>query len=145
MRNNVILLGGEKAQPWVHLFDKDLNFQVDYEDLPPLSFVRNRNPKPGEQTAYPEPGMVQNLTGYAMVAYLPNPNRTGHTIILAGTDSDATTAATAFLTSEDQMESFRKLLHVDRFPPFEVLLKVSRISGTFLDSERIAYRTYPEH
>jgi hypothetical protein len=107
--------------------------------------VRNRNPKPGEQAAYPGPVDGGILLSYATVAYLPNPNRTGHVIILAGTDSDATVAAAAFLTSEDQMESFRKVLHVDRFPPFEVLLKVSRMSGTFFNSERIAYRTYPEH
>jgi hypothetical protein len=144
IRDNVILLGGKKAQPWDHLFDNDVNFVIDYDDAHSWSFVRNRNPKPGEQTAYPGPGDGGTLLGYATVAFLPNPNRTGHVIILAGTDSDATTAAAAFLTSEDQMESFRKALHVDRFPPFEVLLKVSRMSGTFFDSERIAYRTYPE-
>jgi hypothetical protein len=141
----VILLGGKKAQPWVHLFDNYVNFVIDYDDAHSWSFVRNRNPKAGEQTAYPGPVDGGILLSYATVAYLPSPNRTGHVIILAGTDSDATAAAAAFLTSEDQMESFRKALHVDRFPPFEVLLKVSRMSGTFFDSERIAYRTYPEH
>ena len=145
IRNNVILLGGKKAQPWVHLFDNYVNFVIDYDDAHSWSFVRNRNPKAGEQTAYPGPVDGGILLSYATVAYLPSPNRTGHVIILAGTDSDATAAAAAFLTSEDQMESFRKALHVDRFPPFEVLLKVSRMSGTFFDSERIAYRTYPEH
>ena len=144
MRNNVILLGGKKAQPWVHLFDNDVNFVMDYDDARSWPFVRNRNPKRGEQPVYPGPGDVGTLLGYATIAYLPNPNRTGHAIILAGTDSDATNAAAAFLTSEDQMEKFRKILHVDRFPPFEVLLKVSRMSGTFFDSELIAYRTYPE-
>jgi hypothetical protein len=144
IRNNVILLGGKKAQPWDHLFDNDVNFVIDYDDARSWSFVRNRNPKRGEQTAYPGPRNGGILLSYATVAYLPNPNRTGHVIILAGTDSDATAAAAAFLTSENQMESFRKALHVDRFPPFEVLLKVSRMSGTFFDSAPIAYRTYPE-
>lgn len=144
MRNNVILLGGKKAQPWVHLFDNDVNFVMDYDDAHTWPFVRNRNPKPGEQAVYPELGMGGPLLGFATIAYLPNPNRTGHAIILAGTDSDATDAAATFLTSEDQMEAFRRTLHVDRFPPFEVLLKVSRMSGTFFNSDVIAYRIYPE-
>lgn len=144
-QNNVILLGGKKAQPWVHLFDNELNFITDYDDARSWPFVRNRNPKPGEQAIYPpvQPGIANPLVGYTTIAYLPNPNSTGHVLIVAGTDSDATAAGAAFLTSENQMEKFRNALHADRFPSFEVLLRVSRISGTFLDSERIAYRVYP--
>jgi hypothetical protein len=144
MRNNVILLGGKKAQPWVHLFDDEVNFVANYDDPRSHPYVQNRNPRPGEQTAYPAPGTVESFAGYATIAYLPNPSRTGRALILAGTDSDSTAAAAAFLTSEDQMEKFRNTLHVDRFPYFEVLLKVSRMSGTFFDSECIAYRAYPE-
>jgi len=67
----------------------------------------------------------------------------GKTIILAGVDSDATGAAAAFLTSEDHMQKLRATFHCDRFPYFEVLLKTSRLSGTFFDAEVVAYRTYP--
>ena len=74
---------------------------------------------------------------------MPNPSHTGNVIILAGTDSDATGAAAAFLTNEEQMEMLRKTLHADRFPYFEVLLKTSRLSGTFFNAELIAYRAYP--
>jgi hypothetical protein len=145
-QNNVILLGGKKAQPWVHLFDNELNFITDYNDARSWPFVRNRNPKPGEPAIYPPapPGLANPMVGYTTIAYLPNPNRMGHVIILAGTDSDATAAGAAFLTSESQLAKFRNALHVDRFPPFEVLLKVSRVSGAVLDSALIAYRAYPE-
>jgi hypothetical protein len=64
-------------------------------------------------------------------------------IILAGTDSDATGAAAAFLTSEDEMEKLRATFHAARFPFFEALLKTSRLSGTFFDAELVAFRTYP--
>ena len=83
------------------------------------------------------------LVGYSVIAYLPNPSHTGTAVILAGTDSDATDAAAEFLASEEQLEKFQDTLHVKNFPYFEILLKTSRLSGTSLNAELIAYRTYP--
>jgi hypothetical protein len=80
--------------------------------------------------------------GYSVVAYLPNPSRTGNAIILAGTDSDATSAAAEFLTSEEQLGKFQNTLRLKTFPYFEVLLKTSRLSGTSFSAELLAYRTY---
>jgi hypothetical protein len=143
MRDNVVLVGGKKAVPWDHLFDNQLNFVTDYDDVRGLGFVRNRNPRAGEQPRYDVSSAPDSLTGYATIAYLPNPNHTGRTLIIAGTDSDATGAAAAFLTSEDQMNKLLRTLHASRFPYFEVALKTSRLSGTFFDAELIAYRSYP--
>ncbi|MGB7265852.1 MAG: hypothetical protein WBC92_10090 [Terracidiphilus sp.] len=143
-RNNVVLIGGQKAVPWDYLFDNQLSFVTDYDYAHSQQIVRNRNPKQGEQSIYTVPGGAGDLIGYATIAYLPNPSRTGHVIILAGTDSDATGAAAAFLTSEDQMERLRNTFRAKNFPYFEVLLKTSRVSGTFFDAECIAYRTYPD-
>jgi hypothetical protein len=143
MRDNVVLVGGKKAVPWDHLFDDQLNFVTDYDDVQGLGFVRNRHPRTGEQASYAVSGAPDNLTGYATIAYVPNPSHTGRTLILAGTDSDATGAAAAFLTSEDQMNKLLRTLHSSQFPYFEVVLRTSRLSGTFFDAELIAYRSYP--
>ncbi|MFZ0336666.1 MAG: hypothetical protein WAL45_01435 [Terracidiphilus sp.] len=142
-RDNVVLIGGKKAVPWDYLFDDQLNFVTDYDYHQNLQIVRNRNPKPGEQAVYTVHLASDNLIGYAVIAYLPNPSHTGNIIILAGTDSDATGAAAAFLTSESQMQNLRNTFGVSRFPYFEVLLKTSRLSGTFFDAQLVAYRTYP--
>lgn len=142
-RSNAVLIGGPKSNPWGQLFDNILNFNTDYDYKRGIQFVRNRSPKPGEETTYTVSGAPDSLTGYAVIAYLPNPSHTGHTIIIAGTDSDATGAGAAFLTSEESMAKLRANLHVDRFPYFEVLLKTSRVSGTFFDAQPIASRAYP--
>ncbi|HEY4381865.1 MAG TPA: hypothetical protein VGN01_16065 [Acidobacteriaceae bacterium] len=142
-RNNVILIGGKKANPWVHLFDDQITFVTDFDNSGSQAFVANLHPKPGEQATYTVSYDPNALVGYSVIAYLPNPSRTGNAIILAGTDSDATDAAAEFLTSEDQLEKFRTTLHVKSFPYFEILLKTSRLSGTSLNAEPIAYRTYP--
>jgi len=143
-RNDVILIGGRKANPWVHLFDDQMNFIVGFDHVQGHAFISNQHPKPGEQALYTAPLYPNALTGYSVVAYLPNPSHDGNVIILAGMDSDSTSAAAEFLTSESQMESFRRTLHVKEFPYFEVLLRISRVSGTSFNAELVAYRTYPK-
>jgi hypothetical protein len=142
-KNNVILIGGKKANPWVHLFDDQINFVTDFDNSGSQAFVANLHPKAGEQPTYATSHDPNALVGYSVIAYLPNPSRTANAIILAGTDSDATDAAAEFLTSEEDMEGFQNKLHASTFPYFEILLKISRLSGTSLRSEVIAYRTYP--
>jgi len=142
-RNNVILIGGQKSVPWDYLFGDQVNFIMDYDYAHRITIVRNRNPKPGEQAIYPVNFSSGNLIGYATISYLPNPNRTARVIILGGSDSDATAAAAAFLTSEDQMERLQNTFHTKNFPYFEALIKTSRVGGTFFNPELIAYRTYP--
>lgn len=142
-RDNVVLIGGKKSMLWDYLFEDQLNFITDYDYEHPHGFVRNRHPKAGEQSSYEAPSTPNSLISYTAVAYLPNPNRSGSVIILAGTDSDATGAAAAFLTSEEHMEQLLKVFKTDRFPYFEALLKTSRLSGTFFDAEVVAYRVYP--
>jgi hypothetical protein len=140
-RGNVILIGGKKANPWVYVFDDQLNFSLDSVGW--NMSVANRRPHTGEQATYVGSTNANGAVGYSVVAFLSNPSRTGNAIILAGTDSDATGAAAEFLTSEDQLERFRSMLHTDRFPYFEVLLRTSQLSGTPLHADLVAYRTYP--
>jgi len=142
--DNLILIGGKKANPWIYLFDDQMNFSLDYDDASGLGYVANRHPRPGEPASYTPSSQYPNgFVGYSVVAYLPNPSRNGDVMIITGTDSDATSAAAEFLTSEEQLKRFQNTLHVQKFPYFEVLLKTSRLSGTSFNSEILAYRTYP--
>ncbi len=143
-RNNIVLIGGKKSNPWDHVFDDRLNFVTDYDDEHAQPFVKNLNPKTGEEAIYRGSQEANSILGYSVIAYLPNPSRTGNALILAGTDSDATAAAADFLTSEEKLATFRSTLHTDHFPYFEVLLKTTRLSGASFNAELIAYRTYPE-
>ena len=141
-RDNVILIGGKKANPWVRLLDDKLNFPLEYDNAHSQAYVANRQPIPGEQAVY-APVMERNaLTAYSVIAFLPNPSRTGKMILLAGTDSDATGAAAEFLTSEDGISSLNKRFHAQKTPYFEVLLKTSRLSGTSFSAEPLAFREY---
>ncbi len=78
-----------------------------------------------------------------MVAYLPNPQQVGKVLIIAGTDSAATEGGGDFLTSEDQLSRFQKMLNVTTLPYFEVVLRTSNLNGTPINAKIVAYRTYP--
>lgn len=137
-RDNVILIGGRISNPWDDLFEGRMNFTVKFDNDGSIE-VMNRAPTAGEQPVYSQANSAQ----YCVVAYLPNPDRNGNVLLIEGTGAEATEAAGNFLLSENQLSSFKKTLHSDRFPYFEVLLKVSSVQGTPLTSNVEAYRAYP--
>jgi hypothetical protein len=142
-QNNVILIGSRKSNPWVDLFEGSLNFSLEYDPNRFVSCIRNRAPAAGEQQIYLGAPAPEGSSGYSVVAFLPNPRQAGKVLIIEGTGSESTQGAGEFLTSEDQMAQFQKMLHVDRLPYFEVLLKTTLLNGTPLDTKIVAYRTYP--
>ena len=134
-RDNVILIGARKTNPWDELFDGRMNFITEF-DKPR---VVNRAPAAGEQPVYFE----TDSDGYCVVAYMPNPEQSGLVLLIEGTNAEATEAAGDFLLSEDQLSNFKQMLHVKEFPFFQVLLKVSAVRGTPLTASVAAYRVYP--
>jgi len=137
-QHNVILIGGRIANPWVDLFDSQLNFTVTY-DQNGYPSVTNRSPIGMESKVYSIAGPI----GYSVAAYLPNPDHNGKVLIIEGTTSESTEAAGDFLLSEDQLSNFKRMLHVDSLPYFNVLLKTSLVRGTPISANIIAYRAYP--
>lgn len=137
-RDNVILIGSSIANPWGELFENRLNFIANSRGDAP-TYIENRSPSSGEQSVYQPTGSI----GYSTVAYLPNPDHNGSVLLLEGTGSEATEAAGDFLLSEDQLANFQKLLHVNKLPYFDILLKTSQVIGTPLSTTLVAYRTYP--
>jgi hypothetical protein len=135
-RDNVILLGNGLSNPWEQPFREHMNFTANDNQF---YDVTNRAPASGEQHVY-----VSSLdTKYGIVAYLPSPDHQGKVLLLDGTGAESVEAEGDFLLSESRLSNFQKLLHVNKLPYFEVLLKIDLVRGTALDSTIIAYRTYP--
>jgi hypothetical protein len=137
-RDNVILIGAKISNPWDDLFEGRMNFTVNFDSDGSIS-VLNRAPITGEQPIYSQSNSVQ----YCVISYLPNPGHNGLVLMIEGTGAEATEAAGNFLLSEKQLSSFKRALHVERLPYFEVLLKVSSVQGTPLAATVEAYRAYP--
>jgi len=132
-RDNVILIGAQRSNPWDQLFDTRLNFIPEFDNRR----IVNRAPAAGEQPVYP----TSDSVGYCVVAYLPKLDQTGVVLLIEGTNAEATEAAGDFLLSEDQLANFKKVLHVAKLPYFQVLLKVSSVRGTPFTATVQAYRT----
>jgi len=137
-KDNLILIGSQISNPWDELFENRTNFVTELDSDGAIAVI-NRSPKAGEQQIYPQTNSVE----YCAIAYLPNPDHNGIVLLIEGTNAEATEAAGDFLLSENQLSNFENVLHVTRFPYFEVLLKVSSVPGTPLASTIEAYRTYP--
>jgi hypothetical protein len=137
-RDNVILIGGRMSNPWDALFESQMNFVAEFSTDGPIT-VLNRAPMRGEPAVYTQTDSTQ----YCVVSYLPNPDHNGVVLLIEGTSAEATEAAGDFLLSDDQLSAFRKLLHGEKFPYFDVLLKVSSVPGTPLSATIEAYRAYP--
>ena len=142
-RDNVILIGSRKSNPWVDFFQDQLEFTIGYDSNLHQTGVQNLHPKPGEPQFYPEPEDPRTNVGYGVVAYLPNIGQTGDALIIEGTDSQATEASGEFATNEESMAALKSRFNSKTFPYFQVLLKTSRLSGTPFTAQIITLRTYP--
>jgi hypothetical protein len=85
-----------------------------------------------------------NVTSYCRIAFLPNLDKTGNILTIAGTEMEGAELGGEFLTSEKWITSLRRLIPLDkngRFPSFEVVLKASKIAGPASGFEIVAHRT----
>lgn len=138
---NTVLLGSRRANPWINLFEDQLNFQTDYyQESPPAMRFASRSPLPGEQALY---AAEWRHTGYCRVASLPNPRHTGNVLLISGSDVISTEAGGRFIASEDSMLQLRQKLGVKAgrpMPRFEVLLRTRIVNSTVPSFEMVSAR-----
>lgn len=140
--HNLILVGTRRTNPWVDLFEDQLNFRSVFEETRPmLSYFQNRSPLPGESATYAAQWTRQ---GYCRVAFLPNQSRTGTVLLVSGTDMASSEAGGQFISSEPWIQKLSSTFGPappSRFPYFEVLLKVDYITWNTPKFELVAHRT----
>jgi hypothetical protein len=98
---NAILIGSIEANPWIELFESEMNFRFSINsgsDKP--SGIVNSHPRAGENGIYGTPG---NNHTYGLIAYVPNLTSTGHVLIVGGLNTAGTEAATTFLLTPSLM------------------------------------------
>jgi hypothetical protein len=145
-KNSLVLIGSRQSNPWVSLFADKLNFDLAYDPVLRRAYIVNHSPRPGEAAIYPAASKLDGAgTGYAVIAYLPGLSAQTRTLIIEGSDSQATGAAGDFVTSEDSMRSLEQKLSGSKNPYFEALIRTVQLSGTPLRGEVIAIRSYGDH
>ncbi len=137
-RDNVILLGNPTSNPWFQVFQFRLNFRQQ-ADSQSESQIFNVSPTGHEQEIYKPTTDI----AYGIVANLPKPDQNGDILLVEGTSSEATEACGNFVLSEEELLKLSNLLHTKDLPYFELLLKVSHLTGTPISTSIEAYRVYP--
>jgi hypothetical protein len=143
---NAILIGSNDANPWVSLFEPQLNFQF----TPGIEYggsgaIVNTHPLSGEGTLFRSiTGDPANRT-YGLIAYVPNLENTGHVLLIEGVNMAGTQAAGDFLFSPEQMQPMleRALDAQGNLQPFEVLLETSSIGAAASRSRVLSERVHP--
>jgi hypothetical protein len=140
--SNHILIGSQRAVPWVNLFADNMDFHLVFEGLENTAIVINRHPKGNEQARYlaPPPG-PDGAEGYSLVAVVPNLGHTGKVLILAGSEMSGTEMAGSIVTTEALIAEMLGRFATQRdgsIPFFEALLKIRYVEHTARGFEILA-------
>jgi hypothetical protein len=140
--DNFVLFGSPRSNPWVELFEQQLDFVFEFDSARKSEFLRNNHPRNGEASVYlPTAEGWETGQAYGIVALVSNPQQNGNVLVLAGTNAEATEAAGKFALNQEQLASVLRKALVSQPGPihrFEVLLRVFTMAGSPNTSEVVA-------
>lgn len=131
---NMILLGSAASNPWVELFQDQLDFQIQMDPLRPHQAVRIRNPRPQDPSG-PLNSVSTGNTGesYASLALVRGLGGKGHVLIAQGTSMEGTDVAGDLAFNREGLDPILTNCGVsakNANTRFEILLKVSTTAGS---------------
>ncbi|HEX3472121.1 MAG TPA: hypothetical protein VHT28_13140 [Silvibacterium sp.] len=142
--SNAVLIGSSFSNPWVELFQKNLNFEFDYQPRPNESAIINRHPLQGELPVYENDATAPSHRTYAVIALAPNLNDTGWVLIVEGLTMAGTQAATDILFNREAMVPVlsRARAANGQLKPFELLIETRSFGSNAPQATIIASRIY---
>ncbi len=138
---NVILIGGLGANPWVALFLKRLDFEVNYDWKNHEGYALNKHPAKVEQSIYRDTVIEGTRHSYGVLAFLPGIEDQGEALLFEGTGMAGTESASDFPFNQRAFESFAKQIGATphHLPYFEALLETTSIGGNAPEVHVITY------
>lgn len=140
IKDNVVLLGHRKGNPWVEVFEDRMNFVYAWNPEKSRGLLVNRKPQPGEKENYPS---EEGGKTYGTVFYVPRPAGDGTVLILAGSDMTGVEVGARFLADEGSCRKLHQALGLtptQPIPPFEILLLARRVVNVPFEPELLAWR-----
>jgi hypothetical protein len=129
-QSNVILLGSFDSNPWVELFQKDLNFQFEPQPKIDDVVIHNLRPMAGESAFYATDRTDPARSTFGVIAVTPNLDGTGHVLLIEGINMAGTEAAADYLFSDASAPLLSQIFDSKgNMLPFEVLLETSNIGA----------------
>jgi hypothetical protein len=140
---NLILSGDPQGNPWVSLFDKDLNFRFFMNSNASVHIIRNVHPLAGEQAEYRSSSGDPEHRAYALIALTHSLDGRGHVLLIEGTTMAGLEAAQDFLfSSGDLSRVLRPAVKRDGLHDFEILLESKNIAAQDSGFQVIATRVH---
>ena len=143
---NAILLGSIDSNPWVELFEQQMNFRFVYSPkVDTAPFIVNQHPLAGEQSLYAnEHGSPMHNT-YGTLTYLPNLDGSGHILLIGGLNMAGTQAAGDFLMNPALMQPTLDHARATNgtIRPFEILIETSTVAANASRSRVVSERIAP--
>ena len=143
-QGNAILIGSMYSNPWAEVFQRSLNFRFDYRPQVNDSWIVNENPRPGENKSYENEWDGPSHQTYAVIAFVPNLNNSGHVLLIQGLDMAGTQAAAELLFRKDEIGPLLKeaLQPNGKLGSFEILLQTTSIGSNSPRARILATRFY---
>jgi hypothetical protein len=143
--SNVILIGSVHTNPWVVLFEKNLNFKLVYTNKVDQSYIMNEAPIAGEQKIYRNGTNEKDNRTYGVIDYVANLHGNGHVLIIQGLNMAATQAAAETLFTQEAIRpALEKAKRADgSLQPFELLIETNSIVATAPSARILSMRISP--
>jgi hypothetical protein len=145
-QHDVILSGARGSNPWLTLYESNMNFFVARDPVRHMPTFVNRHPQNDEAAEYVVAGVDANRHVLGLLAFLPNLDGNGNALIIEGIGSMAGTEAISDLLFSDEtiLPFLKKISKPDgRLPHFELLIGSDSINGSAGPFGIVAYRVYP--
>jgi hypothetical protein len=140
---NAILIGAFEANPWVELFERNMNFTLNNDYTARVFSVMNRSPRGDEPKRWDSIRDDPQHQVYGVVAFLPNLAANGNVLLIEGTSMAGTEAAWDFVSDDSDLLPFLEGIRRPdgRIPHFELLLGTQNMSSSAGRTSVISWRT----
>lgn len=149
-QGNVVLIGSHRSNPWVSVYESDLNFVLDQDPHTGAPQYQNRSPQANEAPVYSIPAMYdtqrteeKTYPSFGVVALLKGCGDHGLTVLVEGLNAQATQAAGEMVTDPQRLDALlRSIRHKPgtAVAPFEALFQITSLPGGYDNPRVIAYR-----
>jgi hypothetical protein len=143
-QGNIILSGARGANPWLELYEPQMNFIGSNDGVHHIYSFINRQPQPGEPNRYTVSYGDPKQRVLGVLAFISNLDGNGNALVIEGNSMAGTEAITDFLFTDDALLPFlNQLRRPDgTLPHFEVLIDSNSVNGSAGSFHILAYRTH---
>jgi len=152
-QGNIVLVGSHRSNPWMEVFEPNLNFQLAQDPRSGAPVFLNRSPQHHEPSEYAIPASLdtqgdeeREFSSYGVLALLRECGDRGLVVIDEGLNMQATEAVGDLIADPQGLETLlRSIGHRSgtTVAPFEALIQITSLPGGYHDPRVIAYRPRP--